>query len=166
MARTLFVVVFVGIVLGSWAANIHRRLETCSPDDNRISEVSAMQHLGVAQGAISGLHPTAIHWRNDQRRLKRSQRCVRVALQEWPAIVSQPLTLKVLHEQARLFPEIQKEASQVDFARGAKDISYVNHSPWLFGLYLLICLVTAGFLIFLFIRWLLQFRKPADGRRD
>ena len=147
--------------LGSVITHELKATEICSPYDTGISQVHAMQHLGVARGALVGLRPTPTHGTEKQERLLRSERCARLAIREWPPVVTEPLTIKLLHQQARLMTELRKARSRADAARGSAYIRHVEHTPWLFVVSLIICLLTGGVFVFLFVSWLIQFRRKS-----
>ncbi|ACK79969.1 hypothetical protein AFE_1050 [Acidithiobacillus ferrooxidans ATCC 23270] len=89
-------------------------------------------------------------------RLRDSQRCMRLAVKEWPPLMTQKLTMSLLRKQSNLFEKIRRQRASADYVRGIKYNSELKQHGWLFWSSVLISVFTFGSFLFWFVYWAIR----------
>ena len=150
------IALFLAFFLIGFISIAHSPFEPCSPywGNGDISQASALRHLSKAEemAAKINLTPKYSDWRMNRMRLHNSQRCMRLAVKEWPPLMTQKLTMSLMRKQSNLFEKIRQQHTNVVYMRGAKHYSELKQRGWSFWSSVLISVFTFGSFLFWFAR--------------
>ncbi|MBN6744213.1 hypothetical protein RU820_04990 [Acidithiobacillus ferrooxidans] len=152
--------ILVAFVLLGFIFRAPSPFEPCSPfwNNGDISQASALRHLSKAEEITAkiNLTPQSSDWRANRMRLRDSQRCMRLAVKEWPPLMTQKLTMSLLRKQSNLFEKIRRQRASADYVRGIKYNSELKQHGWLFWSSVLISVFTFGSFLFWFVYWAIR----------